>query len=591
LLKAYILFEDEEYFDMFQEAYHAVMTYVRDQNGYFYHRVNMQTGVAYTNWVDSLGAFWPGLQALFGDTVNAIKSYEVYYSIWKRFSALPERFDYVKRLVEPHMGHYPLRPELIESTYMIYQVTGNNYYLEAGIRMMNDLQTYARTKCGFASIDNVVTKKGGDRMESFFLGETLKYLYLLFDDGNPVNTDRGGLVFTTEAHPLFLPDKYRMKSNTTGSVTLGQCKIAGRSSSPFIESPLSPREVAKIHSLVGLVSPIPSFDETCLASEEGFESSSLEIMLKSDEAATLALPKLTKIRNGDFLADTLHGVRLLLTSTPRKTYRLRRIGSVDVDFDQKVFVNQKELVMFNGHKNFVDEGVDSAVILMAYDEQSAGKSVMLEFEASSALFGPSAQSLSAVNGPNIIPGIDAPLMTLASNKFGCAAYTRQESLAINGSVVLVRRGECFFQQKVYNAQVAGAVAVVIGNHENTRFVMSVSDQSIITIPSVLVTNRVTNVLGNLLSQEINIHIQLFPGSLVDPLEVAGKESRSLLGVNDMVVENVIIISFHEYSRLHEHSQKPAIHRTVMIPQLRPGMSFLCLTRCRPLKNSCCSNFQ
>ena len=37
-------------------------------------------------------------------------------------------------------------------------------------------------------------------MESFFLSETLKYLYLLFDEGNFIHS--GNYVFTTEGHPF-----------------------------------------------------------------------------------------------------------------------------------------------------------------------------------------------------------------------------------------------------------------------------------------------------------------------------------------------------------------------------------------------------
>jgi mannosyl-oligosaccharide alpha-1,2-mannosidase len=37
-------------------------------------------------------------------------------------------------------------------------------------------------------------------MESFFLGETLKYLFLLFDDTGLLPLDR--VVFNTEAHPF-----------------------------------------------------------------------------------------------------------------------------------------------------------------------------------------------------------------------------------------------------------------------------------------------------------------------------------------------------------------------------------------------------
>ena len=39
-----------------------------------------------------------------------------------------------------------------------------------------------------------------DMMESFFLGETLKYLYLLFADEHEFNLNQW--VFNTEAHPL-----------------------------------------------------------------------------------------------------------------------------------------------------------------------------------------------------------------------------------------------------------------------------------------------------------------------------------------------------------------------------------------------------
>jgi hypothetical protein len=51
----------------------------------------------------------------------------------------------------------------------------------------------------------VEKKTLGDQMESFFLAETLKYLYLLYDDDNFINT--GHYVFNTEGHPI--PIKYK----------------------------------------------------------------------------------------------------------------------------------------------------------------------------------------------------------------------------------------------------------------------------------------------------------------------------------------------------------------------------------------------
>jgi hypothetical protein len=46
----------------------------------------------------------------------------------------------------------------------------------------------------------VVTKEKGDLMPSYFLAETLQYLYLLFAPDSAIDLNR--VVFNTEAHPL-----------------------------------------------------------------------------------------------------------------------------------------------------------------------------------------------------------------------------------------------------------------------------------------------------------------------------------------------------------------------------------------------------
>lgn len=56
-----------------------------------------------------------------GDVDNAICLHAFYYAIWKRFGALPERYNW--QLQAPDVLFYPLRPELVESTYLLYQVT------------------------------------------------------------------------------------------------------------------------------------------------------------------------------------------------------------------------------------------------------------------------------------------------------------------------------------------------------------------------------------------------------------------------------------------------------------------------------------
>lgn len=67
-------------------------------------------------------------------------------------------------------------------------------------------------------------------MESFFLAETLKYFYLLFeDDANVLPLDQW--VLNTEAHPFPIwgtpPDK-RVSGQGCGSQWLGTCGGAAR---------------------------------------------------------------------------------------------------------------------------------------------------------------------------------------------------------------------------------------------------------------------------------------------------------------------------------------------------------------------------
>ena len=73
----------------------------------------------------------------------------------------------------------------------------------AAERVVDDLIRHTTAPCGYASLKSVVTKVKSDHMPSYFLSETLKYLYLTFDDGNFLHGQgQEGWVFTTEAHPV-----------------------------------------------------------------------------------------------------------------------------------------------------------------------------------------------------------------------------------------------------------------------------------------------------------------------------------------------------------------------------------------------------
>ncbi len=70
-------------------------------------------------------------------------------------------------------------------------------------------QIHTRVACGFATLHDVATKAKEDRMESFFLSETLKYLFLLFDPGNPFHDPSREHVFSTQGHLFPLLPHFR----------------------------------------------------------------------------------------------------------------------------------------------------------------------------------------------------------------------------------------------------------------------------------------------------------------------------------------------------------------------------------------------
>uniref|UniRef100_A0A8D0BY61 alpha-1,2-Mannosidase n=1 Tax=Salvator merianae TaxID=96440 RepID=A0A8D0BY61_SALMN len=101
--------------------------------------------------------------------------------------------------------HNLLRPETVESFFYLYRFTGDKKYQDWGWEILQNFNKYTWVPTGgYTSINNVQNPSSPeprDKMESFFLGETLKYLFLLFsDDMDLINLDK--YVFNTEAHPL-----------------------------------------------------------------------------------------------------------------------------------------------------------------------------------------------------------------------------------------------------------------------------------------------------------------------------------------------------------------------------------------------------
>uniref|UniRef100_A0A8C5HLH4 alpha-1,2-Mannosidase n=1 Tax=Gouania willdenowi TaxID=441366 RepID=A0A8C5HLH4_GOUWI len=161
LLKSYLLFGEIEDYRMFQAAYESIQNHLRrgrelcnegEGDPPLYVNVNMFSGETMNTWIDSLQAFFPGLQA-----------------------------------------------------------TKNPFYLHVGVDIIQSLESHAKVRCGYATLHHVVDKSKEDRMESFFLSETCKYLYLLFDEDNPLHKSDNKYIFTTEGHIVPIDQRFREK--------------------------------------------------------------------------------------------------------------------------------------------------------------------------------------------------------------------------------------------------------------------------------------------------------------------------------------------------------------------------------------------
>lgn len=217
LVKGAIMLQMPDLMHMFKEYEKTISKYMKRDDWYFW--VENSSGKVTMPVFQSLEAFWPGLLSLVGDLENARKSLYNYHQIWREYGFTPEFYEVVHGRAHPKRDGYPLRPELIESLVYLYQATKDPHFLEIGVDILESIMHSAKTECGYATIKKVGDHTLEDRMESFFLAETTKYLYLLFtpdhfihNNGSSASViqtssgeciiDTGAYVFNTEAHPI-----------------------------------------------------------------------------------------------------------------------------------------------------------------------------------------------------------------------------------------------------------------------------------------------------------------------------------------------------------------------------------------------------
>jgi Glycosyl hydrolase family 47 len=215
LLKCWLLFDDQDCRRMWRQSIAAVNKYlaesvrrdvadgakVRAQTRgpeLWYGHANMNTGKRTTTTYGALDAFFPAVLALSGDLERAKRLQKSSYKMWTLHGIEPEELDY--KTMQVVSAGYPLRPEIVESTYYLYHFTKDPHYFRQGKVLFDDFVKHCRTEAGYAALKSVITKEKSDSMQSFLFAETFKYFYLLFAPPRTLNFDK--VIFNTEAHPI-----------------------------------------------------------------------------------------------------------------------------------------------------------------------------------------------------------------------------------------------------------------------------------------------------------------------------------------------------------------------------------------------------
>ena len=204
LLKCWLLFGDQDCKRMWGESITAINKYladeVRDESDVqlWYGHADMNTGARRATTYGALDAFFPAVLALGGDLKRAKLLQDSSYRMWNHATIEPEEFDYrARKITAPG---YPLRPEIVESTYYLYRYTKDQKYQRMGEQLWRDFVKYCRTDEGYAALKNVTSKEKTDSMPRFLFAETFKYFYLLFAPPETLDFDK--VIFNTEAHPI-----------------------------------------------------------------------------------------------------------------------------------------------------------------------------------------------------------------------------------------------------------------------------------------------------------------------------------------------------------------------------------------------------
>ncbi|KAK3427885.1 hypothetical protein EUGRSUZ_F04021 [Eucalyptus grandis] len=202
------------YREMWERSMKGFLTLIRRTTPSSFTYICEKNGHSLTDKMDELACFAPGMLAMgsFGygpeesqkflslaEEVLAWTCYNFYQSTPTKLAG-ENYFFHSGQDMSVGTSWNILRPETVESLFYLWRLTGNKTYKEWGWNIFQAFEKNSRVESGYVGLKDVNSGVKDNMMQSFFLAETLKYLYLLFSPSSVISLDEW--VFNTEAHPI-----------------------------------------------------------------------------------------------------------------------------------------------------------------------------------------------------------------------------------------------------------------------------------------------------------------------------------------------------------------------------------------------------
>uniref|UniRef100_A0A0D9ZQB5 alpha-1,2-Mannosidase n=1 Tax=Oryza glumipatula TaxID=40148 RepID=A0A0D9ZQB5_9ORYZ len=222
----------KHYRQMWETSMEGLLSLTKKTTPSNYYYICEKNGGSLSDKMDELACFAPGMLALGASGYEETEKAEEIMNLAKELARTCYNFYQTtptKLAGENYFFHTGqdmnvgtswniLRPETVESLMYLWRLTGNKTYQDWGWDIFQAFEKNSRIESGYVGLRDVNTGEKDNMMQSFFLAETLKYLYLLFSPPSVISFDEW--VFNTEAHPLrIVPLNDNSKARSVGIAT------------------------------------------------------------------------------------------------------------------------------------------------------------------------------------------------------------------------------------------------------------------------------------------------------------------------------------------------------------------------------------